>query len=241
MKKAVCLLSIVPLRAHDTDTAELVSQLLFGEAVEIIEYSTKPNWIKVRNMFDGYVGWVDPKQIVLTDEIPLPQSGWVEEGFVEHNGQPKRLSIGSVFHASFTHNELDYFSRVVNYNYKDIVEVAGLYLGVPYLWGGRSQFGIDCSGFTQQVYKLCGINLPRDASQQALASDVEVSLFDYDVGDLAFFYNDTGAIIHVGIMLANDLIIHAHGEVKVNSIDEKGVLSGEGSYSHRLAFIKRFV
>lgn len=241
MEKAVCLLSVAPVRAQDSDTAEIVTQLLFGEAVEILVYSEKPNWVKIKNLYDDYEGWIDPKQVIVTNEISLPQNSWVEEGFVEHNGLQKRLSIGSVLVSSFEGNELDYYSRAVSYSYRNISEVASLYFGVPYLWGGRSQFGIDCSGFTQQVYKMCGIKLPRDASQQALISDKEVTLGNYQVGDLAFFHNAKGNIIHVGIMLEDNQIIHAHGEVKVNKIDEQGIQFGDGSYSHQLTFVKRFV
>lgn len=240
MKKAICLLSVVPIRAEDADTSEIVSQLLFGEAVEIIEYSTKPNWIKIKNIFDGYEGWVDPKQVQEVENLELPQTQWLEEGFVEHNGIQKRLSLGSAFLPKSLGWDMDCYSRTTNYTTKNIEEVAYLYLGVPYLWGGRSQYGIDCSGFTQQVYKLCGIKLPRDASQQALVSEGNIPFTEYKEGDLAFFHNTKGNIIHVGIMLADNKIIHAHGEVKINEIDQKGILFGDGSYSHGLTFVKRF-
>ncbi len=127
---------------------------------------------------------------------------------------------------------------------KKIIENAFYYINTPYLWGGRSIFGIDCSGLVQQVFRSVGYNLPRDAYQQA----EEGKLVDFDAkkqGDLAFFVRD-GKIIHVGIVLKDNKIIHARGQVRIDTLDKTGILDNDISddtneYSHYLAFLKRIL
>ena len=120
-----------------------------------------------------------------------------------------------------------------------LVEFSSTFLGAPYLWGGKTPFGVDCSGFIQIIFRLCGTKLPRDASQQAeLGKDV--TLNKYQPTDLAFFKNKEGKITHVGMLLDDMKIIHAHGEVRIDKIDDRGILNVDTSeYSHDLAFIKR--
>jgi len=117
-----------------------------------------------------------------------------------------------------------------------------MYLNAPYLWGGRSPFGIDCSGFTQVIYKLNGFKLPRDASQQATIGETLSFIEESESGDLAFFDNEEGNIIHVGIMLENNNIIHASGKVRIDKIDHQGIFNSEtNTYSHRLRLIKKIL
>ena len=123
---------------------------------------------------------------------------------------------------------------------KMIIENAYMYINSPYLWGGRSPFGIDCSGFTQVVYKLCGIRLKRDASQQAEQGTTIKSLEESTPGDLAFFANGTEKITHVGILLPQHKIIHASGKVRVDKIDPQGIFNEDkNTYTHNLRLIKR--
>jgi cell wall-associated NlpC family hydrolase len=115
------------------------------------------------------------------------------------------------------------------------------YLDVPYLWGGKSKNGIDCSGFSQQVFKTFGIKLPRDAYQQAELGEVVGFLLEAQCGDLAFFDNEEGRITHVGIMLSSDEIIHAAGKVRIDKIDNQGIINSEtGARTHKLRIIKRY-
>ncbi|MFI5159591.1 MAG: C40 family peptidase, partial [Sphingobacteriales bacterium] len=101
-------------------------------------------------------------------------------------------------------------------------------------------FGIDCSGFVQAVFKLHGTKLKRDASQQAEQGSLIESLEEARLGDLAFFKNADGRVVHVGIMLNNKQIIHASGKVKIDSIDEDGIYSEElKRHTHTLHSIKR--
>jgi cell wall-associated NlpC family hydrolase len=125
---------------------------------------------------------------------------------------------------------------------KGITEDAMLYLNSPYQWGGRSPFGIDCSGFAQMVYKLKKIKLLRDASQQATQGEVVNLLEEAEPGDLAFFDNEEGNITHVGILLDHFRVIHASGSVRIDSIDHEGIYDEkQGKYTHRLRLMKRIV
>ena len=125
---------------------------------------------------------------------------------------------------------------------KHLVETALLYLNAPYLWGGKTPFGIDCSGFTQMVYKLNGHRLKRDASQQATQGEALSFIEESEPGDLAFFDNAEGAITHVGIIMKDHYIIHAHGKVRIDRIDHTGIFNYEKrTHTHKLRVIKRIV
>jgi hypothetical protein len=155
--------------------------------------------------------------------LPAGSSLVYLEGTTSYIGSQKFEIIGEI-------GEADYISNI-----------AKSYLNVPYLWGGRTHFGIDCSGFTQMVYKLMGINLRRDASLQAEDGTLVDGLTKVKLGDLAFFGAEEGRITHVGIMLNGEQIIHASGKVKIDAIDEEGIYSKElKTYTHKLRLIKRY-
>lgn len=257
----ICNLSIVPCRKEPSDKSELVTQLLFGEHFEIID--TKGNWCHIRTAFDEYECWIDKKQFqpipeyiyqrlseVLRDkEIPC-SSDLVQ--LIKHNEFVFPIVIGSNL-PFIKGNEcmLDsekYFyeghiALIPDTSIKNIlVENAYMYLNTPYLWGGRSPFGIDCSGFTQMVYKLSGIALKRDAYLQAEQGTMLNFVEEAEAGDLAFFDNEEGKIIHVGIVLENNEIIHASGQVRIDQIDHHGIFNlSTKQYSHKLRLLKRIV
>ncbi|MBT3802821.1 MAG: C40 family peptidase, partial [Bacteroidetes bacterium] len=125
------------------------------------------------------------------------------------------------------------------YTNEFLLERAKRLLGIPYLWGGRSTFGIDCSGFVQSLFKLANIALPRDAYQQKEFGHV-VDLNESIAGDLAFFANEEGRTSHVGVIMEDQKIIHASGKVRIDNLDEKGIFNSERAiYTHQLELIKR--
>lgn len=126
--------------------------------------------------------------------------------------------------------------------YDFLKQIAMKYLNAPYLWGGRSPFGIDCSGFTQNVFRICGYVLPRDASQQVKSGVVVDSLAETTPGDLAFFAGESGKITHVGIVIEENQIIHASGKVRIDGIDDRGIVhSDSGKVTHQLSSLRRIL
>ena len=122
----------------------------------------------------------------------------------------------------------------------NLIKTASLYLNSPYLWGGKTPSGIDCSGLTQMVYRINGHFIPRDASQQVELGETLSFIDESQAGDLAFFDDDEGKIIHVGILLENNYILHSHGKVKIDRIDQTGIYNSETQkHSHKLRIIKK--
>ncbi|AZZ59197.1 C40 family peptidase [Riemerella anatipestifer] len=234
MSRAVASVSVVPVRSESSDKAEIITQVLYGESVEIL--SQEGNWVHIKMDFDGYEGWVDVKQFkIISDEnISESKTSLVKQPFLEHGfGDEKLLlSIGSEI-------EFDVEEIAITNARSFIADTAQEFLNVPYLWGGRSFFGIDCSGFTQIVYKVSGIKIPRDAYQQAEVGQVLDFIEEAQAGDLAFFENEEGRITHVGIMLEDRKIIHAHGKVRIDELDSVGIFNkDQNKHTHKLRFIK---
>lgn len=255
----ICNLSLAPLRAEASDRSEMISQLLFGDIFEVLEQTDK--WSRIRTAYDEYEGWMDTKQMALLDQETFEQlehENTILGLFMYHpvknirNGETLNLLAGSSLpgykNGQFSLNAEVYtlLSPPVKPDVKwfatQIESAARFYLNTPYLWGGRSVFGIDCSGFSQMVFKQFGIRIKRDAWQQATQGQTVDFLQEAQAGDLAFFDNEEGRIIHVGIMLNNAQIVHASGRVKIDAIDSEGIYSEElKRYTHKLRIIKRFV
>ncbi len=249
---AIIPLSVVPVRAEASDKAEQVTQILFGESVEILEKQER--WLKVRCSWDNYEGWIDPKQCIPSNDNNYHLNNQVSVAAINtvfYLNNPMYLSIGSSLPNIDGVNVL-IGDRSINFqgkyivagaNYFENIEVlAKLFLNTPYEWGGRSIFGIDCSGFTQIVYKILGIALLRDANQQAEQGSLVNFVEEAKPGDLAFFDNEEEAIIHVGIVLTNNMIIHASGCVRIDQLDHQGIFNLETKkYSHKLRIIKRLL
>ena len=234
MQYGIFSLSIVPMRSEPTDKSELVTQILYGEVCKVLEVRKK--WSRIRLAFDNYEGWIDNKQFefiseddytnILT-ETPVLSTDLVDMVAMEQNtvvSIPLGSTVGS---ASFLKHTFE-GNVTSNVFPKDhLIETALLYLNTPYLWGGKTPFGIDCSGFTQMVYKLNGYRLLRDASQQATQGEALSFIEESEPGDLAFFDNAEGAIIHVGIIMEDHYIIHAHGKVRIDRLDHTGIFNYE--------------
>lgn len=250
----ICNLAIVPLRAEPSDRSEIVSQLLFGEQFAITQTSSQ--WCRVRLHYDGYEGWIDSKQyqpispadynLLETDPIIL------NSDLVEYITGPDNLlipvplgvSLSFLNHSGINKSQLGFEGmRISGLKPKaNIVNTAFMYLNAPYLWGGRTPFGIDCSGFTQMVYKLNGYHLLRDASQQSAQGEPLSFIEESEPGDLAFFDNEEGNIIHVGIIMDDNYIIHASGKVRIDRLDHLGIYNAEANrHTHKLRVIKKII
>ena len=250
----ICNLGIVPIRSEASDKSEMVSQLLFFFTFKIME--STPKWTKIQTTFDTYEGWIDTKQFQKITEnqyLILEKSETVLNGelidFISYDtNQLMPIPLGSSIHF-LDINEINtsnfQFEGLKECGIKskdNILKTAYLYLNAPYLWGGKTPFGIDCSGFTQMVYKLNGYKLSRDASQQAIQGDALSFIEESEPGDLAFFDNDEGNIIHVGIMMENNHIIHASGKVRIDRIDHLGIYNVDtGRHTHKLRVIKKVI
>lgn len=253
---AICNLSLVPVRKEASDRSEMISQLLFGEAVEILD--KQKSWCKIKMLFDQYVGWIDQKQVVIITEEEIKnyksKSSYISTDLLQivlvNGGEMSSIVMGSSLpfyenkKMKFGKTEYIFEGTAIDSSIarpENIVSLSELFLNTPYLWGGRSPFGIDCSGLTQIVYKMCGIALKRDASQQAKEGETISLIHESKAGDLAFFDNEDGKVVHVGIIADNNQIIHASGKVRRDLLDHQGIFNKEtGRYTHNLRVIKRY-
>ncbi len=249
------------MRAEPREKSEMCTQILFGEHYTIVEESTK--WCRVKLGFDGFEGWIDQKIVNeipeenftrLNENLPLvttdifnivqPLGGYKNFLIVAGSSLPdfdpenKTFRIGETMYV-MQGNILSSTDRNIR---EVIIEKALNYFNSPYLWGGRSPFGIDCSGFSQILYKMAGILIPRNASDQSLLGDTLGFLEESKPGDLAFFDNDEGNIIHVGVIWEKNKIIHSSGMVRIDNIDQFGIYNVDSKrYSHKLRIMRRII
>jgi gamma-D-glutamyl-L-lysine dipeptidyl-peptidase len=254
---AICPLAQVPVRLEPSDRSEMVTQILFGETYNIIE--EKGNWLHIRMHHYDYEGWIDRKQsmLVTDDFIQKIKNGSnhiitdkTAECYCKNDstfllvgkGSHLPLASGNTFHLGHkTYTSISRSKSVPKkFSASKVATTALDYLNTPYLWGGRSIMGIDCSGLVQIVFHMCGLDLPRNAAQQSNFGTALDFVDEALPGDIAFFDNPTGEIIHVGIIIDNGKIIHASGRVKIDKLDHNGIFSLEqNAYSHSLRIIKR--
>ncbi len=257
MKYGICILSTIPLRKNPEHSSEMVSQLLFGETYTVQE--VKSEWLHIECSYDKYRGWISLKQhhelaqekfhqilkektVCVSDPIAHVLDFKEEEIIV---------LIGSSLPLYTKHSNIQKF--LTDYQYQGsvnistsnktidvLIDYAVLFLNSPYLWGGRSIFGVDCSGFVQVIFKLIGVKLPRDAFEQAEIGEIILDIEKSKPGDLAFFVNEHQKITHVGLILDETFIIHASGKVRIDTLDEKGIYNEDIElYTHKLHSIRR--
>lgn len=245
-----CIVSVSPVRSEQRDASEIVTQLLFGEIVTIEEMQSP--WCKISTYSDNYHGYVDLKHIHFltqkevnrwldglgyqTDLLRSLETPWGNQliyrgSFVPFASSSEEFSIGN--------DHFRYLDKHIAPSFHNPVDLCNEYINTPYLWGGKTPFGIDCSGLTQTVFRFFEINLPRDASQQ-VEYGMEIHFDDIEAGDVAFFTNDKGKVIHVGVLDGDGMIIHASGFVRKDLFTSEGIIHNEtGQLTHNLCCIRR--
>ena len=258
---SIAHLSLIPVRSDANDRAEMVTQLLFGETYRIEE--TRDKWCRIIADYDEYEGWIDRRQCVPIDQKAYKKMTESDPSFTldllhsaindtEHIPLVPASTLPGYDGLNFKlgKRKFLYNGQVFDPNTKTdrsllAVKLALKYLNAPYQWGGRSPLGIDCSGLSQNIYKILGIPLKRDAYQQVSSGKAVDFAEQAENGDLAFFHNDEGKVTHVGIVYAkgdSKEIIHASGKVRIDALDNHGIFDRtEKKYTHKLKIIKRLL
>lgn len=242
-------LGVAPIRLEPSDASEMVTQLLYGDIFKII--NQRKDWYKIRLAFDNYEGWLDKKQALPISKEDYTniskQSLLFNIEFFEFVSDTSKLVTAIPLGATLNGLEIlehHFDGRVVSGQQPKahLIDTALIYLNTPYLWGGKTPIGIDCSGFTQMVYKINGYSILRDASQQATQGEALSFIEESEAGDLAFFDNEEGKITHVGIIMNDNYIIHAHGKVRIDRLDHTGIFNEtQKKYTHKLRVIKKLI
>jgi len=255
-------LSSIPVRTEPSEKSEMCTQVLFGEHYLILEEMDK--WVKIKLCHDSYEGWIDKKMVTsltnsefeLLSETEHPVSTDIFNIVQQVNHYRNFLIVAGSTLPFYNYEDSTF--RIADISYKlegnsiltrngdeirtKLINAALNYFNAPYQWGGRTPLGIDCSGLTQMAYKIAGIKIPRDASQQAEIGDHFSFVEEALPGDLAFFDNHNGEIVHVGIIWEKNKIIHSSGKVRIDNLDHAGIYNTEAKrYTHQLRLMKRII
>ena len=250
MPHGICHLSVVPVRALAENASEMLTQLLYGDHFKILE--NRKYWSKIRIAFDQTEGWIQKNQF---REIEAEQIKSIEKSkdrrfasdLVSFASGDNKLLIpvlmgSAISNAKLLSHSFEGSSLNGNASKDELVTTAMHYLHAPFLWGGKTPFGIDDSGLSQMVYRIHGYNLPRKAADQAMEGESLSFIEESEPGDLAFFDDKEGNINHVGIIMKDNYIIHSHAEVRIDRLDHTGIFNAEErKYTHSLRVIKKIL
>ena len=254
----ICTLSVVPVRIKPDMKTEIVTQLLFGECFKVIS-ERKKQWYKIESVYDNYIGWIDSKQcsLITYGELEKMTSNYAVSLELCQPAFSNEHAINIVFgsqlpnydgicfnfpQATYNFSGQAIYPGEINLTAEFIEKIARKFLFAPHLYGGKSPFGVDSSGFIQIIFKVFGVHLPRDSADQIYFGEAVDFVEQSRVGDLAFFHNKDGLINHVGMILPGNRIIHSYGHVRIDRYDHQGIYSkNRRKYSHRLRIIKRVI
>jgi len=253
MEYFVCENVFVPLRSGPTHRSEMLSQVLFGEKYHVIDQSAR--WLKIETLFDNYQGWIDMDHLQHSETSDKREGKVLQKSLLCFKEDKSKIVLEpgcEIYNHDFSRKTFtagnhkytasEEFNESYLKNTETLTDIALRFINSPYIWGGRIPSGIDCSGLTQLVYKMHGIQIPRNSWQQAAIGETISFINEAKPGDLAFFDNEKGNITHVGMIFSEGLIIHASGRVRIDSIDHQGIYKSEiGGYSHHLRLIKRII
>jgi len=249
----ICIFNTLPCRDVPSHKSQMSNQLLFGETYQVCDQQGE--WLLIESDHDRYTCWISLHQHQPYDKAQQPHMRILDSPvvFIEHQYLSYKQLI-PVFAGSLLADTFDKFWKIGDHTFfypaiekktrsfspENIRQLASLFLHSPYLWGGRSPAGIDCSGLVQVVMGMMNIPLPRDAYQQADEGQLVDFIHEVKPGDLAFFDNPDGQIVHTGIIINNEQLVHASGSVRIDRIDHEGIFHSEQKkYTHRLRVIKR--
>ena len=233
-------LNIVPVRKNNDAKSEMINQLFFGESITIIK--TKEKWSFISSNIDKYQGWIRNlhfKLIKKSEYKILSKSDSVfskSEIIIKNDTSEITIPTGSLLSSVKFLN----YSYVDEGEYKSLLETIKSFINSPYLWGGKTKNGVDCSGLVQSIFKTLNIILPRDSKEQ---SNFGVEIKEgYKLGDLAFFGENANKISHVGILVDNETIVHAYGKVRMDKINSSGIYNiEEERITHFLQKVNRIL
>lgn len=249
----ICENVFVPLRSGPSHRAEMLSQVLFGEKYAVLQEAG--HWLKIETLFDSYTGWIDINHLQHSEDSGKEKGHVLNRSLLCFRNDKTKLILEAgceVYNPDFKSRifsigkntyaaSADFGESHINTT-DSFADLGMKFINSPYIWGGRIPSGIDCSGFTQLVYKINGIPVPRDSWQQAETGTAVSFIDEAKPGDLVFFDDERGRITHVGMILSQGLVIHASGRVRIDNIDHQGIYKNEiRGYSHHLRTIRRIV
>lgn len=254
----VCRLAVVPVYDGHHDAVRQITQLLFGDHYEVLSVSSDKKHVHIRIYADRSEGWIDVKQHHSISSEYFQQINQTDykittevASTVLYKKSPLTIVMGSI--VPISNSELFKIEEQFAFNgeskglgqKRDVDFLKGIarkYLSSPCQAGGKSPFGIDDSGFVQMVYKITGFALQRDVRQQSLHGKKITTFADALPGDLLFFSEKGTTVSHVGILLDDDKVIHAYGQVRVDKVTEEGIVNPDTKiYSHLLQSVRRIL